>query len=501
MMVKAKNILIAALLLVGFGCEEFLDVNVDDDQPSKSTPNHLVNPITGLMAINCYEQGETTAYFTQQIATLSGFSAVKDRWDYRSVTRVGLFRRHFHDVASNARNLILTAQEEESENYEGIGHTMMVLTTQTATDLFGDMPYEMALRGNPSPPYDEQQVIYEGMLAEIDQAIELLTIRDESDRAIRPEEDYLYGGDLDAWLGLAYGIKARLLLHLTPNINQNYQAVLDAVAAAQATWQDPEYQYIESPSPWFMNPWGPSRARPDWDYVPNILGTSAPTPYLVDVVMGYDRENDSIRDPRQPLLMTPNPDHGYLVVRTSEGKEALAENEDYPNLFGSYMTRDDSPQYFMTEEELHFIKAEAAFQSGDKATALAAYQAGIRRHMARVGVEQAAIDAFMAGALVAQDAASLELSHIMMQKWLALYLQAEAWVDMRRYKYDPKIYLGLTRPENLAAFWSEDDDTEWIQRLAYDNQTEEIYNKPELERLGAYQNPDWLKVPLWWTGQ
>jgi hypothetical protein len=87
----------------------------------------------------------------------------------------------------------------------------------------------------------------------------------------------------------------------------------------------------------------------------------------------------------------------------------------------------------------------------------------------------------------------------MIQKYVALRLQGEIWVDMRRYGYSDQIYPGLKRPKRLAYYWDADNPSEWIQRLPYDTETEEIYNKPELERLGAYQNPDWLKTPMFWA--
>lgn len=501
--------LFVAIFTLASGCDDFFDVNDDTDLPSEAPPNLLLIPVEGLMSINCYEQGETSAYFAQQIATLSGFNSVKDRWDYTSVTRVGLFRRHFHDVASNARNLYLTAEEEGSMNYAGAGHTMMVLSTQTATDLFGQMPYREALKGNPSPLYDEQSIIYAGMLDEIDLAISQFRASDETDRQMTANEDRVFEGMINQWEAFAHGIKARLLLHLTPNINQDYQPIIDEVDLALSLYPNFKagYGYNKGEvNAYLVNQWGRSKARPEWDYVPNILSESAPTPFLLESVLGYDTPTGIIRDPRMPLMMTPglvpdsNPDFvPYLSVAPSEGKNELREEEEYPDLYDTYMTSDTSAQPYMTKEELLFIKAEAAFKLNLRSVAFEAFQAGIVRHMQRVKVDAGDISAFLASNMVPNDANALTLSDIMMQKWLALYLQLEAWVDMRRYQYDPKIYKGLKRPENLAFFWDENETDKWIQRIPYDNQTEEIFNKPELDRLGAFQNPDWLKVPLWWA--
>ena len=88
---------------------------------------------------------------------------------------------------------------------------------------------------------------------------------------------------------------------------------------------------------------------------------------------------------------------------------------------------------------------------------------------------------------------------------------------MRRYHYSNSrnnygigdrseiIYPDLRRPYNLySAYWvdglseSEKENT-WIQRVNYDPETEEKYNRAELERLGAYKNYKWLQKPMIWA--
>lgn len=109
------------------------------------------------------------------------------------------------------------------------------------------------------------------------------------------------------------------------------------------------------------------------------------------------------------------------------------------------------------------------------------------------------------------------LSDLMQQKYIALYLQAEQWTDMRRYHYSNNrnkygigdnqeiIYPTLRRPYNLyAAYWIDglteaQKENTWIQRINYDPETEEKYNRSELERLGAYKNYKWLQEPMIWA--
>jgi hypothetical protein len=105
----------------------------------------------------------------------------------------------------------------------------------------------------------------------------------------------------------------------------------------------------------------------------------------------------------------------------------------------------------------------------------------------------------------------------MQQKYIAMYLQPEQWTDMRRYHYSNNrnhygigdnqeiVYPTLRRPYNLyAAYWidgltEEQKENTWIQRINYDPETEEKYNRAELERLGAYKNYKWLQEPMIWA--
>ena len=111
------------------------------------------------------------------------------------------------------------------------------------------------------------------------------------------------------------------------------------------------------------------------------------------------------------------------------------------------------------------------------------------------------------------------LSDLMMQKYVAMYMQPEQWTDMRRYHYSNNrnnygiganqeiVYQGLRRPYNLyAPYWVDglsdsEKENAWIQRINYDPECEEKYNRSELERLGAYKNYLWLREPMIWSQQ
>jgi len=128
---------------------------------------------------------------------------------------------------------------------------------------------------------------------------------------------------------------------------------------------------------------------------------------------------------------------------------------------GRWIYRDDAPYILMTCAELKFCLAEAYWKLNKKDEAFAAFKEGVKADMnftakyiypgtkgQAVGGDKITKSLFTS--LAAQytagpyvDGLSLSnfsLSHIMMQKWVALYPWGalEAWVDMRKYHYDIK---------------------------------------------------------------
>ena len=126
---------------------------------------------------------------------------------------------------------------------------------------------------------------------------------------------------------------------------------------------------------------------------------------------------------------------------------------------GRWLYRDDAPYILMTCAELKLCLAETYWKLGMKAEALQAFKDGVAADLEFTGahidagakgqaaggdkitpaVYRAAADEYLDGHYVnGLDINDFTLSHIMMQKWVALYPwgASEAWVDMRKYHYD-----------------------------------------------------------------
>ncbi len=126
---------------------------------------------------------------------------------------------------------------------------------------------------------------------------------------------------------------------------------------------------------------------------------------------------------------------------------------------GKWLYRDNAPYILTTAAEIKFCLAEAYWRMEQPAQAFDAFKEGIKAdleftaryiHQGTTGsptggdkITGAAFNTlageYEAGPFVSGlNMADFSLSHIMMQKWVALYPwgAAEAWTDMRKYHYD-----------------------------------------------------------------
>jgi hypothetical protein len=113
----------------------------------------------------------------------------------------------------------------------------------------------------------------------------------------------------------------------------------------------------------------------------------------------------------------------------------------------------------MSYEELKFIEAEVAFRNSDKTTAAASYNEAVRANLQRT------VGSTTYLATVMKSAATVTLKDIIVQKYIALFLDPEVWTDWRRTGYPV-----LTAPANNSLNGA-------LPRSVYYPSSEVRYNK------------------------
>jgi len=554
---KYKVIILSLLIsFMGASCEDWLYDNVNKDAAHEVLPQQVLPVVLFYSAQLQFDHAEYGAYLTQTLTTggrnqTSSF-AYKSGWgDFLTMNRHPQWRRHFYDIGVNAKEIIDEAHEAQAWNLELIGRTLRLMSTQMTTDLFGDMPRSEAYESN-SPHYDTQESIYEWMNQEIEELIGMYEDPTYTEAAtnipIDQSIDRVFAGDLNKWKHYTYALKARLLLRKLPNWENNAatcQAIITAVNRALEGWEDVLYRF-DGGNGAQNSPWGEAFGSTEqgglgWEGRGNMLNLAVPTKYFMENILGVFESHNNLKgwaeDPRILAFMSARPgpsgtsDSGTEMryLDTNIGMDVSYKVDNYPTLFPevdgkkvSVYTQNTGYVPLFLEEELLLIKAEATYWSGDKPTARSLTMQAAEINFDRFNLSSIYGSSYTryrnnylgnetgTGNYVTTyfPADGFNIGHIMRQKYVCLYLQPEQWTDMRRYNYSCEengiqydntyVYPGLKRPNNIyEAHWG-DDPKAWINRINYDPETEEKYNKAELERLGAYKNYQWLRKPMIW---
>lgn len=207
----------ATLLLTATSCEEFLDVNVDPNNPTEVSPD-LVLPTA--MQYTARYIGEDRYLnhlgnmFMYNWSQSDGFSWYEDEFLYD--VNSSFYIQLFNFAYSNAlKQYQILDQPEDSTmaNYAAIAKIMKSYHFQILVDLYGDIPYTEALlrKDGATPAYDAAEDVYVDLVAQLDEAVDL--IENASPVALEPGiDDIVFGGNMDDWVALANTIKLRIMV-------------------------------------------------------------------------------------------------------------------------------------------------------------------------------------------------------------------------------------------------------------------------------------------------
>lgn len=630
-----KIVYIISLLLVCAlsSCNDWLDVNDDPSRVSNTvpTPDLRLRSIQ-MQFIDAYESSGTRAsWVTQNITKIGSTNNNNDgiiRWDTPLASTTWPYQAWFVYCASNLQPLIDKATAEEAWHYVGAAQLIHAWGFMLMLDLYGEMPYTEALGKSITPVYDDGKTIYYGCLDMLGQAIENLSKAQPATATPLSDGDIWNGGDVQKWMKLAYGLKARWLNNITKKSFYDPQAVLTALEKApQSVADNTVMRFINSDvsdkagivvALQFTNVSGTGQRLSKWytDLLTNDFtgGSQVVDPRATRIIpsaefngpngkewrlsKGVDLTGSDIRLDGGPVAFeiratkpgTTTHPSGLLYASTEATKldptysnrwyttstkttrqndsiylsvysdrldwisgngflEPDAKDDRYyasryngmrwsnpafnpaedinVNSTGSFYIRGDAPAHLVCYHEMCFIKAEVLFRQNQKGAALQAYKAGIRAHMEAMNeklkeypqvlgkevISSGEIDAFLAGAAVAQTEGELTMAKIMQQKQIAMSMTMQNWTDMRRFDYSTPGPFGVVYPDfgrpfevtatGLQCYASTDPNHPryWprrMQQCSHErnyNATNWLNSNPEADKRTILSYPVWWDVP------
>ncbi len=522
-MKKLSVALLVGSLALTASCKDFLDVNTNPNAPQTVSANLYLSPMEHWMVAAPMYDGRYVGLFTQQWMHIGSASPAttwqRMGYDPGSDNGAEQWRDVYWSLGQNLVDMMTKAEAEQRWDLLGVGYFMKAWGWQVLTDLHGEIIIKEAIdQSKFSFNYDTQEFAYQEVQRLLGLAITNLSKTDGAvDAAYLGRTDKLYSGDRTKWLKLAYGLQAMNLNHFS---NKAAYKPADVIAAVDKSFasnaDDALLQFPAVQANDDRNFYGPTRGN---------MPSYRQSQFVVQLMNGT--QTSGVVDPRMTRMLASAPDG---VTRGLDinviGFGALAAAQQPFNFWGyaaspaagspsRYIFDDKSRFPFMTYAQLQFVKAEAAYKMGDKATALLAYKNGIAAHLDFVNarntdngqtptqISAAEKAAFLADPNIVPASSALTLTQIMTQKYIAQWGWGhnELWMDMRRYHYtdiDPasgkQVYPGFTLPTTYYV----DNGSKVVQRIRPRYNSEYVWNMPSLKVIGG-DALDYHTKPLWIT--
>ncbi|MEZ5050688.1 MAG: SusD/RagB family nutrient-binding outer membrane lipoprotein, partial [Saprospiraceae bacterium] len=417
-----KNLIVIFILMFAIGCSDYLDVNVDPNNPSDVDPT-LVLPSA---------EAQIAASLSGQLAPLTGIWS--QHWtqsnaasQFRDEDRYALTNSDYQTFWTNLYSdglvdldfIRSSAVESGNWNANLQAVSLMAYTYQILTDLYGDIPFSEALKGTEgvlSPKFDSGTDIYDQLIIMIDNAL----AQDFGAATNVPiGTDFLFGSTSASaqssnWIKFANTLKLKIYLRQTKARPSVAEAGIKALLA--------ENNFLNEGVGISVYENAPDRSYPLYEAMVRQLNV-ATNLRASHTLMSYLLDNSDARV--DVLFAAGSGGHFGLPQGAFNTPSTVVDPQAV-----SYAIFDPSNTwYFFATDEIKFMLAEANLRYGSGAKSF--YDQGVISAFARLGLDGSAN---LAGSYAYPNGSFEEnLEAIIMQKWVASVERGhESFFDINR---------------------------------------------------------------------
>lgn len=425
-MKKYYILFIAVFCLVVSSCDDQLDINKDPLAATEANPNAVLPFVFAeYSARKTTELGTRTVDVIHHLGntfnspkggTVSSF-LTGNTWNVWYVNLLG--------------NLVLIEQDAAtagptSNNVQAVAKILKAHLFFELTCIWERIPFTQALDGVTfeNPEFDDQEVVLDGVVALINEAIELIDSMPAEGNFNFAQGDILLGGDIDRWRELAVSIKVRTLM-LIRNVSSR-----ESDAEAQLAAID----FSETISaPIFLQYEGGAGADNGYfDLVNAFFGPSNEATQIYGPSEAMRDQLVNTNDPRVDL---------WLVDLSGTNAYPVADYGVFPSpsetVYSDNLIRGDYPDVYFLPGEIAFYQAELVLDGVISGDAQELFESGVTTTLEYWGgdidgfvgspVTSAQIESFLAGL------GSVTLTKIHEQLWLESFFRPiVAWNTVRR---------------------------------------------------------------------
>jgi len=459
----AKYIILVVAVATGLSsCKKYLDdVSQNPNNPGFASPNALLSYIE-ISTFTNYNGNlnRRSSVFTQHLAGIDGQYVGVANYVVNEGDVTNEWKSLYASALINCK-ILLNKYGAQSPHLSGITKVLMVMNLGLATDMWGDVPNREAYQAeqrNFAPHFDPQQTVMNDMQIMLSEAISEMRQPASANLYSPGTYDYMFQGDLQKWIGVAFALKARYANHLS-KVNPA-QSATDAIA-----WLDSAYAQ------------GFTSTAADANCIFGVAANENNQWYAFEQQRGYVKMGaffinlmNTNSDPRLPYFATQDGNGNYTGADVDPANATFDESG-----LGAFYGNPTSKAPIMTYIEAKFIEAEAKLRAGDAGGAALAHNDAVKASIMDV---TGAPDPTYEAAHAAETAGTITLTKIMTEKYVALFSQAETWTDWRRTGLPALI------PNPAAPIGA-------IPRRLPTSQDERNYNPNVVSVLNVLQ-------PVWW---
>jgi Starch-binding associating with outer membrane len=238
--IMKKILHIAIISILAFNltsCSEWLDVNKNPDSPTNLSASVSAR-LPWLQHAYGYAYGNAAVTVAPAIGHMASRSSYAAYQDYSPGTNAGPttpYQQWFVDGACNVKDLVDKATKEEAWYYVGAARVVEAMGYVLMADIYGEMPFTEACGESLTPAYDNGKTIYEGCLAKLDEALEMFAKTQPLTATKLVDGDNWNGGDVQKWIKLCHGLKARWLNNMSKKSIYDPTKVLAELAQGPAS--------------------------------------------------------------------------------------------------------------------------------------------------------------------------------------------------------------------------------------------------------------------------
>jgi hypothetical protein len=284
---------LGAALVLGVGAcnpDKLVEVNEDPNNPTSAPPQAVFTYATRIAMQRWF--GSNPTNMRGPVLTAQHLAQVQypDEDQYARLDATvtdGSFIFTYAQELKNFQAVIDAAKPDEQEMLWGPAQVMRSLIFGYVTDVWGDVPYSRALRGDAAdaviqPAYDAQEDVYAGLFSDLTEAVSAMAAG-ANPASVLPAvgaADPLYGGNRLRWQQFGNSLRARHAIRLANVDAAKARAELNAAISASGGLIQSNADNAQMRWPGdgiYDNPWAVNnRTRDDHRLSDRLMGQMLP---------------------------------------------------------------------------------------------------------------------------------------------------------------------------------------------------------------------------------